>query len=255
LRGNIYLKKHYVDTAILNFNTALLLSPKESILYSDRADAYYELQMPDESIEDYTTAIKYMDDDMAKYELISNRGNARGLKRDFEGAYKDYKTALDFDSTNVIVMCNIGGVLGDLGREKEAIMYLEKALKLSPNEISAIGNLGLRYIAAGDYKKAVEKFNRIIELSPDYPLAYNNMGYAKYKMNKLKEALKDIEYSIQLFPDNSYAYKNRALVYLAMKQTDKACADLMLAASLGYTMRYGNEVQQLIEKHCIFKNL
>lgn len=255
VRGNIYLQKNAPDTAIANFSTGLLLAPEEPILYAERANAYYDLQMPDESIEDYTSALKYMDDADVRCELFNNRGNARALKRDFEGACRDYKMALEIDSTNVQMLANMGGVLGDMGRDKEAIMYLEKALRLSPNTISAIGNLGLRYTSAGDYKKAIEKFNKIIELAPDNALAYNNMGYAKYKMNKLKEALKDIEYSIKLLPENSYAYKNRALVYLAMKQTDKACADLMLAANLGFTARYGDEVQKLIEKYCIFKNL
>jgi tetratricopeptide (TPR) repeat protein len=213
------------------------------------------MQMPDESIEDYNKAIKYIGDDTLKYGLICNRGNARKMKRDFQAAYEDYKMVLDFDSTNVQALVNLGGMLDDQGKVQEAIMYLEKAIRLAPDEVSAIGNLGYRYMDVGDYKKAIKQFSRVLELSPHDPFAYNNMGYAKYKMNDLRNALKDIDHSIKLYPENSYAYRNRALVYLAMKQTDKACEDLQQAINLGYTPRYGNDVQQLIEKHCILKDL
>ncbi|NML39719.1 tetratricopeptide repeat protein [Chitinophaga sp. G-6-1-13] len=81
------------------------------------------------------------------------------------------------------------------------------------------------------------------------------MGHAKYQLKDLKNALKDIQRSVALDPKNSYAYRNRALVYLAMKQPDKACEDLHRAINLGYTTMYGDDVQQLLEKHCIFKGL
>jgi hypothetical protein len=38
-----------------------------------------------------------------------------------------------------------------------------------------------------------------------------------------------------------------------MKQQEKACEDLQHAVQLGFTPMYGNEVQELIEKHCLLK--
>ncbi|SFW85433.1 tetratricopeptide repeat protein [Chitinophaga sancti] len=93
--------------------------------------------------------------------------------------------------------------------------------------------------------------NMVLELSPNDGVAYNNRGYVKYKKNDLKEALKDIERAIKYYPANSYAFRNRALIYFAMKQPDKACVDLQRAIQLGFTPMYGNEVQELLEKHCL----
>lgn len=253
LRGNIYFKKRYADSALFNFTAMILLAPEEPWGYAHRADVLLGLQMPNESIEDYNQAIKFSKSDTLRYAIIFNRGNARSIKRDFQGAYEDYKLALDFDSTQIGAMIMLGSVLDDLGRIDEAVMYLEKAIRLAPNEIGAIGNLGFRYMDIGNYKGAIKQFNRVLELSPDEPLAYNNRGYAKYKMNDLKGAMKDIERSIALYPQNSYAYRNRALVYLAMNQTARACEDLQRAVNLGYTPMYGDDVQQLIEKHCLIR--
>ena len=253
LRGNIYLDKGNADTALINFNAGLLLAPTDPMIYFHRAFAFSAREMHDESIEDYNMAIKYVSSESTKYAIIASRGIARNKKRDFQGAYEDYKMSLDFDSTDVIVMVALGSVLDHLGREKEATMYLEKAVRLAPNEISAIGDLGFHYMNQDDYKGAIKQFIRVLELSPDDAIAYNNMGYAKFKMNDLKNALKDIQRSIALDPQNSYAYRNRALIYLAMKQTDKACEDFHQAISLGYTPMYGDDVQLLLKKHCLFK--
>jgi tetratricopeptide (TPR) repeat protein len=255
LRARIYYDKNLADSALIDHTMAILLDPEQSTYYANRGSFFYNMQMPDESIDDFTRALKYEKTDSLRHTLICNRGAARTMKRDFEGAYKEFKSVYDEDSTNIPALSNLGMVLDDLGRINDAIMYLEKALCIDPNETAVLCNLGSRYMDLGDYKTAIRQFKRMLEVAPDDPLGYNNMGYAKYKMNDLKGALKDIEHSIVLYPENSYAYRNRALVYLAMKQTDKACSDLHKAVDLGYTPMYGDDVQQLLEKHCLFKNL
>jgi tetratricopeptide (TPR) repeat protein len=253
LKGSIYLDKGSADSALANFNAGLLLIPNDPTIYFHRAFAFSVMEMHDESIEDYNMAIKYVSGDSTKYAIIACRGMARIKKRDFQGAYVDYKMSVDFDSANVMAMVTLGTVLDNLGRGKEATMYFEKAVRLAPNEATTIGELGFHYMHEGDYKGAIKLFNRVLELLPDDAIAYNNMGYAKYKLNDLKGALKDIQRSITLDTQNSYAYRNRALVYLAMKQTGKACEDLHQAIHLGYTPLYGDDVQLLLEKHCLFK--
>ncbi|SFO88132.1 Tetratricopeptide repeat-containing protein [Chitinophaga sp. YR627] len=255
MRARIYYYKNLNDSALINHNMAILLEPDQPTYYANRGLFFYNMQMPDESIDDLTLALKYEKTDSLRHLIICNRGAARNMKRDFQGAYKDFKSVYDEDSTNIQALSNLGMVLDDLGRINDAIMYLEKALHIDPNETAVLCNLGYRYMDLGDYKMAIRQFKRMLEVAPDDPLGYNNMGYAKYKMNDLKGALKDIEHSIQLLPENSYAYRNRALVYLAMKETDKACENLHKAVDLGYTPMYGDDVQQLLEKHCLFKNL
>ncbi|SEW45923.1 Tetratricopeptide repeat-containing protein [Chitinophaga sp. YR573] len=255
LCGEIYMSKHIADTALFNFNTALMLDPENPYIYSHRAHTFLSIQMPNKSIDDYNRALKLIkDDDTLKYTTIGNRGSARQMERDFQGAYEDFKTALKFDSLNIQALIGMGSILDDLGKPRDGIAYLEKVIRLSPNESSAICNLGFRYLDLGEYKKAIAMFNKVLELSPNDGVAYNNRGYVKYKKNDLKGALKDIELAIKYYPANSYAFRNRALIYLAMKQQEKACEDLQYAIQLGFTLMYGNEVQELIEKHCLLKD-
>ncbi len=100
------------------------------------------------------------------------------------------------------------------------------------------------------YDTALVYINRAIAINPKMATTYNNRGYLKHKMNNNKGAMEDINASIKLDNRNSYAYKNRALVYLAEGKIDKACEDLSMARSLGFAEKYGNEVNQLIDKNC-----
>ncbi len=54
---------------------------------------------------------------------------------------------LQFDSTNVAVLTNLGGVLDDLNLGEEAIHYLEKVIRLYPETVGGYGNLAFRNIS------------------------------------------------------------------------------------------------------------
>ena len=64
-----------------------------------------------------------------------------------------------------------------------AISYLNKAIELDPNFVSAYENLGIAYATKGDFKKALELLNKALELDPEnehvknnIAMLYSNMG-------------------------------------------------------------------------------
>jgi tetratricopeptide (TPR) repeat protein len=114
----------------------------------------------------------------------------------------------------------------------------------------AYGNIGFKYQEMGQYDKAIEYFNKVLEMSPDEPLGYSNRSYCRLKTGDIKGAKSDIEKSLKLYPGNSYAYRIRALIYLEEGKTDKACEDFRTALNKGFTEMYGDEVLQLLKKHC-----
>lgn len=250
LRGSIQKMMGNMDEALINFDKAVALQPTDHFYYSTRANYFYDLQKPDECIRDLNRAIVYAPEDSAKYNNIVRRGTAKAMKRDFQGAYEDFMVGMAFDSTNIAVLTATGTVLNDLNRREEAISYLEKAVRQAPREIAAIGNLGFTHMEAGNYEKAISLFNRVLEIAPEDPFAFNNRGFAHYKLHDLESAMKDIQRSIELKADNSYAFRNRALVYIAKKDMDSACRDLQHAIDLGFSLMYGDEVEQLKGQYC-----
>jgi tetratricopeptide (TPR) repeat protein len=250
LRGDVLFNLKKYEEAFADFNKAIALNAKEPIFYHHRATYYYASQIPDKAIEDNNSALKYVNQDSLKYGIILNRGACYTMMRDFQKAYDDYHTVLQFDSTNQAALTNIGAVLDELGRSDESIRYLKKVIELYPDFVGGYGNLAFQYMQKGKYKEALELDNKVLQLDPDEPLGYNNRGFVKYKLGDLKGAMEDINHSLKIYPGNSYAYKNRALVFIAMKQPSKACVDLHTAIDLGFTQMYGDEVQKLLEKYC-----
>lgn len=254
LRGSVQFELDERQAAAEDFTRAIALKSDEPLYYHHRSMVFYATQNPEKAVADGSAALQYIvDNDSLKYVVLLNRGSAQAMQRNFQQAYNDYMEVLRFDSTSFGALNNIGAVLDELGREEESLAYLKKVVQLYPKFIGGYLNLAFRYAQNNDYVQALALNNKAVSIDPAEPLAYNNRDYVKYKMNDLAGALKDINTSLKLYPGNSYAYRNRALVYLAQKQTEKACMDLQQAETAGFTDMYGDEVEELIKKHCLKK--
>ncbi|MBI9038287.1 MAG: tetratricopeptide repeat protein [Bacteroidales bacterium] len=148
---------------------------------------------------------------------------------------------------------NKGNEEAKQGNYEEALENFNKAIELKPEYTDAYINRA--YYAKenlNDYKGAIEDYIIAINLNTDDndAHAYSNMAFAKMKMKKYKEALDDIMFSLTLDSLNSYAYRNKALIFIALNNKHVACVDLQKAIELGYTEKYGNDVQELIDKNC-----
>lgn len=251
LRGLIYFQLNKVQEAYQDYTKAISLDTKEPTFYQHRGLLLTASKMPDQAIVDFDTAVVLSgNDDTLRYLIMIARGNARAMKRDWQGAYEDYISCFNFDSTNVDALTGLGSVLDDLGREDDAIAYLEKGLKLSPGSVAINGNLGYRYMMKRSYEKALLYFNKVLELDPDDARAHNNRGFIYYQLGQYSTALKDVNRSLELFPENAFAFKNRALIFIATGQKDQTCADLDKALKFGFSEMYGDEVEKLKDQHC-----
>jgi tetratricopeptide (TPR) repeat protein len=148
---------------------------------------------------------------------------------------------------------NMGIEEANQGNYDEALEDFNKAIELKPEYTQAYINRA--YYAKenlGDYKGAIEDYIIAINMSTDDndAHAFSNMAYAKMKIKNYKGALDDIKFSLTLDSINPYAYRNKALIFLALNNKHVACADLQKAIELGYTEKYGNDVQELIDENC-----
>jgi len=253
-RADLYFQMRLFEDAKSDYDKAVALAPNDPLCYHYRSNFYLSMQQPDLAIEDNNRALALVKNDTLKYAIVLNRGACYSMKRDFQKAYDDYLTVLNFDSTSQTALTDMGTVLDELGRRDESIAYLEKVVRLYPDFVGGYGNLAFQFTEMGQYQKALDYNNKVLELDPKEPFGYNNRGYVKYKMNDLKGAMQDVNHSLELYPENSYAYRNRALIFIALKQFSFACTDLKKAIALGFTAMYGDEVQKLLDKYCTNTN-
>lgn len=72
---------------------------------------------------------------------------------------------------------------------------------------------GLAEYNNNEYGKAIDFLNRAIKINPENPYAYNLRGAAYGKNNEFKKSLNDFEKSRTLLPDNPLPYTNIAEIY------------------------------------------
>ena len=245
----LYNLKRY-DDAYQVLNKGVSKFPKDAIMYNNRGNFYLQAGEFEESISDFTKAMRFAKNDTAKHIAINNRAAAKMAKRDFEGAYEDLMTVYNYDSTDLGVLTNLGAVCDEVGRGDETLKYLLKAVQIDPKFAGAYANIGFKYQHLGDHKKAIEYYNKVIELDPDEALGYSNRSFSKLKLGDMKGAEEDIAKSLKLYPENSYAYRIRALIYIEKKDHKMACKDLQIALDRGFTVTYGDEVINLMKKYC-----
>ncbi len=71
---------------------------------------------------------------------------------------------------------NLGNTFIMVGRIKQGIVCLKKAVELDPNMVNAIEALGLAYLEIDEQEKAKTSFERVIELDPNHQRSLYFLG-------------------------------------------------------------------------------
>jgi tetratricopeptide (TPR) repeat protein len=94
----------------------------------------------------------------------------------------------------------------------EAIDAYEHALRLDPERVDALVNLGTLLYDRGDLAKAVDSFRRAVTLEPANALAQFNLGSVLEEIGELEPARNHLRRAVSLDPSYSDAHYNLAFV-------------------------------------------
>jgi tetratricopeptide (TPR) repeat protein len=121
------------------------------------------------------------------------------------------------------------------GRVQEAISDYNELLQIDPNSFDACMSRGQILAETGEFKQALVDLDRAMKLgrSLDDPvsIAYlrNGRGLAYGGLGQYEKAFREFEASIQAAPDNAWVYYNRALIYERKGEPLKSVSDLKVA--------------------------
>jgi tetratricopeptide (TPR) repeat protein len=130
--------------------------------------------------------------------------------------------AITLEGTVALYHSNLCEILRRLGRLDEAIEAGKRAIRLNPNNVNALYNLGLALADSKDWDAAVENYQRVLELNPEHGLASNNLGAAFEKMGKMDEAEKAYARAVAIDPRHAEAQNNLGAIYSERGDLDEA---------------------------------
>lgn len=125
------------------------------------------------------------------------------------------------------------------GNTSDAVLRLEKAVALNPEDDRARLNLGLSYSAEGKAKEAKKEFEESIALNPNQPEVHFRLGVIYKSEDDLDKALVHIEKAKALNKNLYPADIMAANIYREMGKPDKAVpilSDLIKAKPFGINL-------------------
>lgn len=133
--GNLHKAVKAYKKAEKQYTKVIDKNPNEHMSYYYRGLARYQLNKPEECIEDLTKAITYNPDWPAVYNF---RGNCKSNLGDYKAAIKDYSKAIELAPEFATAYTNRGIAKYNMVKLKKAMEDFDKALKMNPYDRFAI---------------------------------------------------------------------------------------------------------------------
>jgi tetratricopeptide (TPR) repeat protein len=149
-----------------------------------------------------------------------------------EEAINANKIAITLSPLDAEVHVNLGVLLRNIGRLQDSETYYKKAILLNPNYIEAHCNLGVTLKMQGRLSEAEVSYKKAISLKPDYAEAYNNLGNTQKEQGRLQESKESYLKAISLKIDFFQAHFNLASILEELENFEGAEASYKQAISL-----------------------
>jgi tetratricopeptide (TPR) repeat protein len=111
-----------------------------------------------------------------------------------------------------------------LGRHRQAVELISKALAINPSHAPAHSNLGVALEALGEPERALAAYRRALALQPYHADAHVNLGSLLAARGELEEAAACYKRALKLDPRNAVAQTNLGTVFRDMGRLDDAAA-------------------------------
>jgi tetratricopeptide (TPR) repeat protein len=176
LTGNTFYRLGKNNEALPYLEKALEISPKDINVLSNLGLVYDDLKMNYECDMLYEKALSYYPDNTLLLNNYAYHLAERGER--LKEAEQMSRKTIDKEPENASYLDTYGWILFKMKDYKNALRYIEKAVKLSRNE-TLLDHLGDVYEALGEIVKALKAWKEALELNPENLTIKNKIN--KYK--------------------------------------------------------------------------
>ena len=132
-----------------------------------------------------------------------------------------FENAVKVTEDNYKAQNNLGTALGPVDLDK-AIYHYKESLKIKPNYVRALSNLGIALYNRGDYDEAVLYFNKLLDIKPKKTDTRINLANVLFIQEKFDEAVSHYNEIIKTDSENADVHSNLAYVLSTQGKLDEA---------------------------------
>jgi stress-induced-phosphoprotein 1 len=226
--GNAAYKQKKFDEAIMHYDAAIALNPKNISLYTNKAAVFFETARFEECIKACTLAVEKGREEYADFKLIARAlgriGAAKEKLGDLEGAIQAYEKSLMEHRTSEI--------LERLREAEKAVEQRKRDAYRDPQIAEAEREKGNTLFKDGDYAGAIKHYSEAIRRNDADPRIFSNRAACYTKLAAVPEGLKDCERAIALDASFVKAYIRKAALLMLKRDHAKALEVLGTARSM-----------------------
>ena len=257
---DLYDKKDY-GQAILYFEDAIELNPKESSAYFGYAQANDKMGCYNVALENYRKAVSLSPANLEYNTALSMFMTSHKMQEAKDAAENGVKEEIASNNVNAekIELTSTEMTLtyenlvkdGDEAYKKqqynEALDYYTKAVIYAPQDKITMLKIANIYKLTGNNTKALSFYDKLIAIDKENPDAYFNKGLVLANQKNYDDAIKCFERVIQISPDYPYAYYSLGMSYEQKGDTGKALEYYYLYSGLEKDEKMLNSVKQKID--------
>jgi len=221
--GSIFFQRGYYELSETWFQAALRDDPSSAEALYGLGSVYLNQKKNAQAQESFERALKAQ----ASYPgTLPNAWNNLGLLAAREGRTEQaigfFQQALKLSPDHVIALQNLGNAYRQQKNWEEARQAFEHALAVSPEDAEACFGLAMVFAQTGDTGQADRYLQQAVKFRPGYPEALNNLGVLYLRTQRRDQAVASFEECIRVAPGFDQAYLNLARVYAIEGTRDKA---------------------------------
>ena len=197
---SIFRKNKYITLGILSFCSSLLIGCQGINSYQ----AIYYLSQANEILGDTGRELEVIKLANKALEIEENAdayyylGFAKsGIGKNKE-AINDLNKAIELNPSDARYFYVRGNTKDSLRDYEGAIKDFKRTVELDPTHINALGNLALAQKDSGKYKEAIESLDKAIKIDPMHSNNIRMRGNIKYEMKNYKAAIKDFDKALDI---------------------------------------------------------
>ena len=238
-QGLVYMGLHDYDQALESFERAQQIKPDEPTVWLQKGIVLKSLGRPEAAQQFYQEALHVYDEIPAKSQDDPLAWTDRGfvllqLNRPSD-AYHSYEQALLLNENFYEALLGKANALIMLNKPQEALVYLDKATKIRPQDYQVWYNRGnLLEQLLKNHQSAFTSFEKATQLKPDFYPAWLGQGLALTSLKRYQQALKAFDRAKDLNTQDPFLWVNRGLALEAINQYEEALNSYERAIELNF---------------------